>query len=222
MDLKVLAVVCLLVFSTFFLGVSAQRDGRRRSGRRKPTTEAPKEAMEEPESEASPQNVDIAPEPLAKPTHSQPAESLDSLSTEKEATNPTSGGPPFIVPRGTRKPRPMQVRNNGEARPKPTLPTFSRKNNRRPKPERHDFKKLEENTPSSVPISTTTAKPSRNSSRRRGGHSSQSDRNSNLNRDSQVPAPSSSSEAAPKKRFGGATRKPSRGSRRSTTVPSVE
>jgi hypothetical protein len=206
-----IALTLSIVLLVGCLCVEAQRDGRRRTGRRKPTTEIPP-PVEEPENEKSPQKVDAEPEAVAKASSAQPTESETSApSSEKEPANGNQGGPPFIVPRGTRKPRP-HVRNSGESRPRPTLPSFSRK--RGPKRERPDFKKNDENSVvSSASTSTTTPKPSRGSTRNRGSNSQ--DRNV-AEKTPQVNEDEVSTEpASPKKRFGGgATRRPSRGNRR--------
>lgn len=194
------------------MAINAQREGRRRSGRRKPTTESPL-LVEDQENEQNPQKLDTEPEATAKSSSAQPTEAENNASpSNKEQPNGNQGGPPFIVPRGTRKPRP-HVRNNGVTRPRPTLPTFARK--RGPKPERQDFKKIDENS-DSTPITTTT-KPSRTSSRNRSSNSE--DRNTNVEKPLQT-TDDLSTESAPKKRFGGDNRRLSRGSRRQNAATS--
>lgn len=221
---KIAVTLCFLLL-IIALCTEAQRDGRRRTGRRKPTTELP--PPEEPESEKNPQKIDAEPESIAKSSSAQPTELETNAdkepSLDKEPANANQSGPPFIVPRGTRKPRP-HMRSNGDAKPRPTLPTFSRK--RGPKPERRDFKKIEENAEGSSPTSTsTTAKPPRGSSRSRNSN--------NRNSDVEKAVPSAESpeikpaaetaDDAPKKRFGGgATRRPSRGNRRYNPTTSQE
>lgn len=217
---KITLTLCFLLL----LGVlcaEAQRDGRRRSGRRKPTTESP-QLMDETESEKNSQNLDAEPEAIAKSSSAQPTESetkSETPSADKESANNNQNGKPFIVPRGTRKPRP-QMRSNGEPRPKPTLPTFSRK--RGPKPERHDFKRNDENSLASSSTSTTQ-KPSRGSSRNRNSNNSH-DRNSDAEKASHAANSAEiSTEAVPKKRFGGGPRRgPSRGNRRHNATMAPE
>lgn len=209
-----LTLCLLLLLGT--LCVDAQRDGRRRGGRRKPTTESPP-VEEETEVEKSSSKQDVEPEVSAKASSAQPTESEiadKESSSEKESANNNQGGPPFIVPRGTRKPRP-QMRDNGESRPRPTLPSFARK--RGPKPQRREFKKNDENVVVSSSTSTTTTKPSRGSSR--GRNNNAQDRNPELEKAPKV-TETATEPAAPKKRFGGAvSRRPSRGNRRHNAEP---
>lgn len=206
-------MLCLLVLLGA-LCVQAQRDGRRRTGRRKPTTEPPPPAAEEPEKEQNPQKVDAEPEVIAKSSSAQPMElETNPPPSNKEEGSANQGGPPFIVPRGTRKPRP-HVRNSGESRPRPTLPSFARK--RGPKSERRDFKRNDENSVVSTSSTTTTVKPSRDSSSRSRGsnrNANTEDRNTNAEKNAQ-PNDEASTETAPKKRFGGNNRRQSRGNRR--------
>lgn len=211
-------MLCLLVLLGA-LCVEAQRDGRRRTGRRKPTTEPPPHD-EEPEKEQNPQKVDAEPEVLAKSSSAQPMElETNAPPSNKEEGSANQGGPPFIVPRGTRKPRP-HVRNSGESRPRPTLPSFARK--RGPKSERRDFKRNDENSVVSTSSTTTTVKPSRDSSRGRGSnrHANTEDRNTNAEKNTQQ-NDEASTEAAPKKRFGGNNRRQSRGNRRQQHNPEL-
>lgn len=201
-------ILCLLIVIGA-LCVEAQRDGRRRSGRRKPTTESPP-PDEEPENEKNPQKLDTELDTIAKSSSAQPTETETNIPpADKEATNGKDSGPPSIVPRGTRKPRP-HVRNSGEPRPRPTLPSFARK--RGPKPERREFKQNDENSVVSPSSTSTTPKPSRGSSRNRGNNTQ--DRNSTIEKVtlSNDEAPT---EAPAKRRFGGGpTRRQSRGNRR--------
>lgn len=215
---KWLLSLCFLL-TVALLTVEAQRDSRRRSGRRKATTESPLE--EETESGKTPQKADPEPESEVK----LPSDQKDS--SDSEITSPTSpakesgnqGGPPFIVPRGTRKPRPMHVRNEGEVRPRPTLPTFARKSHGRlAKADRHDLKRNDAGADVTT-TTTTTSKPSRGGSSRRRNSSSQASEKRTTEKVTDPVETPEESQPGNKKRFGGAGRRPSRGSRRNTVAP---
>lgn len=172
--------------------------------------------------ENNPQKLDAETEAISKPANIQPLDAeVSTAPLSKDHNNSSGGARPSFVPRGTRKPRPMMTRGSGEGKPKPTLPSFNRKNQgRMPKPDRHEFhKKTDENQLGSSSTTTTTQKPSRNNSRRRN-ISQASEKLGASTMKSDTPS-EASTEASPKKRFGGNRRQSSRGGSRriSTAAP---
>lgn len=147
----------ILVLMLCVAWATSESNGRRRSQRRRPPAEVPKDLEdEEPELKSQPEEISVEEPVKNEKSESKSTEATQPPADDREKKN-TSSSPlsQLFAPRGTRRPRPAP-RDSG--RPRPTLPSFIKNPNRVARPTPTVVAASSRNTQKKVAPTSSTAR----------------------------------------------------------------